>query len=473
MAVDLDLIAVTKGTVSAPAGCGKTHLIAQVITGGDHAKPLLVLTHTNAGVAAMRARVHRRAPSSGYRMSTIDGWAMRLIAMFPQRSGHDPAILDLVSPRTDYPNIRSAAADLLESGALDDVLSATYSRVIVDEYQDCNEVQHRIVRRLATVLPTVVLGDPLQAIFGFNRNPVVDWDTDVLTSFPLAGELATPYRWINAGEEGFGRWLLDVRRELVAGRGIDLRHLHERANWVELDGSGDDRKRRLAAGMTAPPDKGGKVLIIADSMNKTGQYDYARQLPGAVIAEAVDMGDLVSFYSAFQVNDKDALTKLVAFAAELMTNVGPDDLVKRVDTLKSGREKKPPSEAETAALAFDAKPSYESAGNLLEAIAATGGVRVHRPTILNAFYASLSQCRSTAGLSLADASVATRERGRLIGRPLSTRTVGSTLLLKGLEADVSVILDVDRMDASHLYVAMTRGSRRLIICSESNAVPIG
>ena len=472
MAAELDLLTVTRGTVSAPAGCGKTHLIARVIIEGEYTKPLLVLTHTNAGVAAMRGRVHRQASASSYRMSTIDGWAMRLISMFPQRSGHDPAILELGHPRSDYPEIREAAASLLVSGDLDEVLAATYSRVIVDEYQDCNEVQHRIVRHLATVLPTVVLGDPLQAIFGFNRNPVVDWDTDVLTAFASAGELDTPHRWINAGEEGLGRWLLDMRRELLAGRAIDLRHLHSGASWVQLDGSSTDRQRKLGAGMTAPPIKGGKVLIIADSMNKAGQHDYARQLPGAVIAEAVDMGDLVRFCSGFDIGGGDALPKLVAFAADLMTNVGPDDMLKRVATLKAGREKNPPSAAETAALAFDANPAHQTAADLFEAITATGGVGVHRPAILSAFYAALRQCQSTLGTSMADAAVATRERGRLIGRPLATRTVGSTLLLKGLEADVSVVLDVDRMDASHLYVAMTRGSRRLVICSQSEALPI-
>jgi DNA helicase-2/ATP-dependent DNA helicase PcrA len=50
---------------------------------------------------------------------------------------------------------------------------------------------------------------------------------------------------------------------------------------------------------------------------------------------------------------------------------------------------------------------------------------------------------------------------------LDKRVVGSTLLLKGLEADVGVILDADELDAHHLYVAMTRGAKRLIICSRS------
>jgi DNA helicase-2/ATP-dependent DNA helicase PcrA len=63
-----------------------------------------------------------------------------------------------------------------------------------------------------------------------------------------------------------------------------------------------------------------------------------------------------------------------------------------------------------------------------------------------------------------------REQARLIGRPLAKRTVGSTLLLEGLEADVSVILNPELMDAQHLYVAMTRGACRLVICSDSSTI---
>jgi DNA helicase-2/ATP-dependent DNA helicase PcrA len=39
--------------------------------------------------------------------------------------------------------------------------------------------------------------------------------------------------------------------------------------------------------------------------------------------------------------------------------------------------------------------------------------------------------------------------------------------LKGLEADVAVILNPALMDRQHLYVAMTRGARKLVICSDS------
>ena len=39
--------------------------------------------------------------------------------------------------------------------------------------------------------------------------------------------------------------------------------------------------------------------------------------------------------------------------------------------------------------------------------------------------------------------------------------------LKGLEADSVVVLDPGEIDAAHLYVALTRGSRKLVVCSSS------
>ena len=165
---DLDLLAFHRGTITAPAGCGKTQLIADALTRHSGSKPILVLTHTNAGVVALRGRLDRAGVSSkAYRVYTIDGWAMRLISTFPARSAHDPDILRLSNARSDYPSIRVAAANLIHAGHVHDVLAASYARLIVDEYQDCSIRQHAVIACASEALPTCVLGDPMQAIFGF------------------------------------------------------------------------------------------------------------------------------------------------------------------------------------------------------------------------------------------------------------------------------------------------------------------
>ena len=58
-------------------------------------------------------------------------------------------------------------------------------------------------------------------------------------------------------------------------------------------------------------------------------------------------------------------------------------------------------------------------------------------------------------------------------RVLPKRAVGSTLLLKGLEADVAVVMHPEKMTATHLYVALTRGARKVLVCSpKSELIPL-
>ena len=45
------------------------------------------------------------------------------------------------------------------------------------------------------------------------------------------------------------------------------------------------------------------------------------------------------------------------------------------------------------------------------------------------------------------------------------------LLVKGLEYDHAVVLDADSLDAKHLYVAMTRGSKSLTIIGTGRYIP--
>jgi hypothetical protein len=464
---EFDLLAVERGTITAAAGCGKTQLVANALARHTGPKPILVLTHTNAGVGALRARLDKAGvPLARYRLATLDGFAIRLIRTFPRRSGHDPAILELVNPKNDYPAIRDAAVAIVEAGHLDDVLPATYARLFVDEHQDCSLVQHALTVAAAETLPTCVLGDPMQAIFGFNGNPLVDWNDDVHAAFAPCGELATPWRWINAGEKAFGQWLLKIRKQLLAGNAVDLSTAPENVTLVLLNGE-DDHEARLRACRSKAPTEEGCVLIMADSTKPKEQRRFASQTPGAVVAENVDMRDLVGFAETLDLDDDDVLGTVVNFAASVMINVGGDDLLARVESLKSGRARRAPSETEKAALDFTAAPSFAGVGSLLAAISRDAGVRTHRPPVLRGCHKMLQLCAVEGGPTPYEAAVQVREQARMIGRPLAKRTVGSTLLLKGLEADVAVILNPELMDRQHLYVAMTRGARKLVICSDS------
>ncbi len=74
------------------------------------------------------------------------------------------------------------------------VLLASYDRILIDEYQNCGQLQHELAIELATLVPTVVFGDPMQGIFEF-AGATLQWEEEIHPYFPLAGNLETPHRW--------------------------------------------------------------------------------------------------------------------------------------------------------------------------------------------------------------------------------------------------------------------------------------
>lgn len=155
-----------------------------------------------------------------------------------------------------------------------------------------------------------------------------------------------------------------------------------------------------------------------------------------------------------------------------MTGVGATALQQRVQVLMHGRPRNPPTPIEAAAVAFARSPSLADASRLLQAFAQQPGTHVYRPEVLRCCQGAM-QAASRGTCSLHAAALQTRERQRHMSRPVARRAVGSTLLLKGLEADVAVVLEPQAMTAQHLYVALTRGARQLVVCSPtSNLVPL-
>jgi len=459
-----DLLSIDRGLVTSPAGCGKTHLISESVKHHTDIKPILVLTHTNAGVAALRGRFNKAGiPSKCYRLSTLDGFAMRLVGNFPARSGLNPDILKLENPKRDYKAIKKAACNLLREGHLQEILVASYARLIVDEYQDCCVQQHNFVTFIASVLPTCILGDPLQAVFGWLGLP--NWKTDVCTTFPTVAELSTPWRWRNAGTEEFGHWLLDVRRKLLNQESIDFEDSPEEVTWVDLAAAENCYACQLTAARTPAPNPKGSVLIIGNSLKPEAHRKIASQTPGAVTIENVSLDDLIHFAQHFDCSSPSALEQVLNFSEKVMRNVSRQRFLKRIDSLENGRAKIAASNAESAALRFKSNPSPSTAIDLLVELNKDISVSSHRPLVLRACIKALSTCSCTDDGSFYDAAICAREQNRILGRVLPKRAVGSTLLLKGLESDAAVVLNAADHNANSLYVAMTRGSKKLTICS--------
>ena len=72
--------------------------------------------------------------------------------------------------------------------------------------------------------------------------------------------------------------------------------------------------------------------------------------------------------------------------------------------------------------------------------------------------------------SLADAVWDIQNCLRHAGRRLGKKSIGSTLLVKGLEFDHAVIIDADSLSRKNLYVGLTRPIRSLTILSHSRQI---
>lgn len=413
-------------------------------------------------------------PADNYRLSTIAGWALRIIEMFPERAGyrHD---------RFSVPNylaIQVAVANLCQSGHICRELRATYGRLLVDEYQDCSLSQHSIVIGIADAIPTVVFGDPMQAIFGLNANdPLADWYNHVVTAFPQIGRLTTPWRWNNVGANDLGVWLLSARDLLRRGQPVDIRTCGNRVVWHLIEGDTDaliGEQIRVQYDI-ARRNPNQSILFIGDSIHSQSRHNYASRANGVSVVEPVDFKDIVEV--ANQMNGQvgqELLATCLIFLSKVMTNVQGNRLLGRIETIANNRQRAPATEAELAAIAVANGGGYAEAISFLKFMAGDPNRRVYRHSAFNILVEALSSAVKTRR-ELGEAIAALREQKRHAGRSVPLKAVGSTLLLKGLEADHVVILDADRpgarMSREHLYVALSRGARSVHVFSRTPILP--
>lgn len=181
----------------------------------------------------------------------------------------------------------------------------------------------------------------------------------------------------------------------------------------------------------------------ADPINVNSLHRLTSQIPGATVVENVELNDLVSFSRNFDPGAEGALDLLVRFTASLMTGIGLAALLPRIQSILNGRNRTEPSPLEHATVTYGQAPSLGSAAELLERYSRLPETHLYRPEMLRCCIAALRMAMSGTH-TFHQAVLQIRDKARCSGRPLNRRAVGSTLLLKGLEADVAVLLEPSR-----------------------------
>lgn len=453
----------------APAGFGKTYLIAEAVSRSSGRQ--LVLTHTYAGVNALRGKMRiLRVPSAAFHIDTIASWALRLCLAYRKASRWT---VERPGDNTEWTALYEACATLLESEFIRRIVQASYEGVYVDEYQDCSIAQHEIVLKLARGLPCRVLGDPLQGVFDFAGQNPVEWNRDVVGNFELLGQLDTPHRWVRAGTPAIGEWLRTVRELLEQGQGIDLREgLPAGVTFRAVNSAGDTV---VIQGNTCRYFScAGHETVIGihkgSQQYKAKCHRLARGVSGMFSSiEEIEGKELFSFVQKIEEaqNNGQRLKVLVDFACDCMTTVKANlpAGTKRGEIVEIRDNTRNPQVA-AAGNAFLSEPSSGNMGAFLNAVRRINGVKVFRADLLNRAIGVLRKHGRHPELTLAEAAEKYHGEFRYKGRPVGRRKlIGTTLLVKGLEFDHGIVLEADSLSKKELYVALTRGAKSLTILS--------
>lgn len=453
-----------RGAMIAAAGFGKTHIIAKAVAahGGDRE---LILTHTHAGVEAIRERLARmNVPAKAFHVDTIAGWALRLATAFPKTSA-----LSTLQPRNskEFLSIYESARRLLQLRPIQEIMCASYSGVYVDEYQDCSVAQHAIVCALLDILPCRIVGDPLQGIFDFGDNEPIQWKQNIDPLFEAVDGPNTAWRW-EQSNPALGEWLRHVRDCLMAGKGISLKNAP--ITWIDGSNSNYKLRRQLKACFDLA--KGGESVIAIHQMPNQCQFIASRLKSRYSCVEAIELDELYNYASL--IKESHGYNRAVAvldFAGICMTAVKS-----KFGTIRRALVEKRVPKVRThmpqvkVLLDICEEDSLYPVISALHTMVQVPGAHVYRRELMREMERAINAVLSGDSVSLLDAAWLVRNRTRRLGRILPRCAVGTTLLVKGLEFDHAIVLDADNYNARNLYVALTRGSKSLTIVSKKRHI---
>ena len=460
---------VARGSVVAAAGCGKTEQIARAVQITEGRR--LILTHTHAGVDVLRSRLKRyKVPSDKFRIDTIAGWCLRYSASFPMRSG-----LSCNSPKDEEWNaVYEAAAKLIKNGAVNGVLASSYSGVFVDEYQDCTGLQHEVIKAIAAHLPVCVFGDPLQAIFDFKDQKPVDWDADVFPIFGKAGEMTTPWRWRNAGNTEMADWLAEVRCTLEQGGAIDLTKRPGCVSWEQLHNDPQFWQGKIVGTCKSVMGRASdaQLVVIGDPANINVRAALAQKLAAVGFSNIEPLGCKHLYAFAKKIETAKGFTRLervLDFICACMIGAEKTAFIKAVKSHQGGKKLGAANFGDLIkiGIAVAEGTADEAVFELMQGFYDRRATRLFRREMFFAMRSAIQIKSARQYDTLTDAIWDVQNRIRHTGRSIGKRSIGSTLLVKGLEFDHAVIIHADNMSRKDWYVALTRATNSVTILSPS------
>lgn len=458
--------------IIAPAGHGKTEMITDLVDKLPGKK--LVLTHTNAGVDALTKRFKKNGVESNkYYLSTISSFCMKWTEAYPSTACIRPNLR--MTDNDFYSCVHAGTARIFSYDWAREIIAKTYGCVIVDEYQDCVLAQHQIFVEMNKTVPVYVLGDPLQAIFGFKES-LVSWK-DICFEI-LQDKIEThPWRWQNTNTD-LGEYLNDVRSQLLPG--LDKKEV-----------SLSIIPNQISVFRISPAEIHGSIIYdIARKYNsviyiakwETDTKTFAKSSGGMFQHdEKQNLDALYNFAMLLDVDDADARGRvLFDFIGECASGV-PTELGSYEDHIMNGdydfHRIKKHSEFGKRMMMFHEKNNYDSMLRILEWVKGCKNLRLHRRELFNEMQRSIRRAKDKK-ITILEASQAIRMIPGNQSKYSNFKYLSSrTLLSKGLEFDC-VIIDLskvnqgrnNRYSVTDMYVAMTRAMKAIYFITDQDSV---
>lgn len=451
----IELMGLGNGAIVAPAGHGKTELIAHAAALGRRA---LILTHTHAGVHAIRSRLKRlRVSHASVSVDTIAGWCMRYAHAFP---GVAMPPADMPRTPAEWDQLYRGTVEALRVGAIREVVAASYDRILVDEYQDCNALQHAVATELSTIVPTLVFGDPMQGIFEF-AGATLNWPMEIHPHFPLEGTLEIPHRWQNTNPD-LGAWIAETRVKLLRGERIDLEQAEGRISYRVANDAFD-----MGALFDHLEGKDGSIAAI--HCNKGLCYRLASAAAGGYQAIEEIAANRLSQFAVDWDRDTTAANRQSAIVRLLRDSF----LIRKLaeGEIASPEDEDVSRKMREVADTLSAGIGTDAAAQLLALARQHSKWKLYRNELWRDAERAVAELSAGRAETMAGAAERVRQRASITGRRLPRRTVSTPLLLKGLEFDHVVIPDATHFlrerhaQAKLFYVAISRATQTLTISS--------
>ena len=439
--------------IKAAAGCGKTETIVKILDKSDKKGKFLILTHTNAGVESLIKRIKKKCiPTERYNVQTIASYCSKYVIAFPK--------LAKVTNLEKYNDIYNGMIRLVRNKIILQIITNTYCGLLVDEYQDCSETQHKIIKAISSVLPCKIFGDNMQGIFDFDKtSKLVDWTT-VEEDFEYIGNLEYPWRW-NNGNLKLGKEIIKIRKCLEEGKEIVFSNLSGGIQYIKDD---DKHSDLIKKAYNLLKEKGTNVILFS---LPNESHNFARIMNGNYASqEECERKELMKFCENFNYSALNILNMakkcFTGFNKEYKSIY--DNISQKKYTAKLRKNK----DVYDICIALEKEFNYQDALKLLKVIENNSNIKLFRKELWSELKRVIKEMVISADKNIIE--VAHTIRNISYKKYDYKNTISRVLLVKGLEFDNVIVVNPENMDKKLFYVAISRAKNKLIIVSKEEKI---